>query len=225
MDMSTLLERPIDVRIGPLDGLLAHDAGAGGLVIFAHGSGSGRLSPRNAHVADGLRRAGLATLLPDLLTQEESLDRANVSDIPLLARRLALVTDWSRRQPSLAALPIGYFGASTGAAAALIAAAAAPSRIAAIVSRGGRPDLAGAALADVRVPTLLLVGSRDTHVLAANRAALARLRVPKELVVVPGASHLFQEPGTLDDVVRHALRWFAMHVGTATETQRALALP
>jgi dienelactone hydrolase len=219
------IDGPIDVRIGPLDGLLAHEPAARGLVIFAHGSGSSRLSPRNAHVAEALHKVGLATLLLDLLTQEESLDRANVFDVELLARRLTLAADWSRREPNLATLPIGYFGASTGAAAALIAAATDDQPVAAVVSRGGRPDLAGPALDDVRAPTLLLVGSRDPEVLALNRAALKRLQAPKELIVVQGASHLFEEPGTLDEVVRNAVSWFTRHLGVFGESRHARALP
>lgn len=181
-----------------------------GLVVFAHGSGSSRHSPRNRHVARQLQRAGMATLLTDLLTPQEDEDETRRFDIALLARRLDAVTQWARQQPATAALPVGYFGASTGAAAALWAAADQGDTIAAVVSRGGRPDLAGThALARVTAPTLLLVGGHDGHVLELNRKALARLHCPKRLQVVPGATHLFEEPGTLDQVAREALMWFA----------------
>jgi dienelactone hydrolase len=186
----------------------------GGLVIFAHGSGSGRLSPRNNHVASALREAGLATLLLDLLTPAEERNRANVFDIPLLASRLILATDWAVEQPETKALRVGYFGASTGAGAALVAAAHAPDRVQAVVSRGGRPDLAGAALPQVRAPTLLIVGGDDEPVIALNQQARDRLQCKTELVIVPGASHLFEEPGALDVVVQHAQRWFLAHLGT-----------
>ncbi len=182
---------------------------ARGLVIFAHGSGSSRLSPRNQYVARALREAGMATLLFDLLTEEEALDRENVFDIELLANRLAGATAFVRRRaPNLS---IGYFGASTGAAAALIAAAHDHS-IGAVVSRGGRPDLAGPALRGVKAPTLLIVGGDDEPVIKLNRLALTRLNCEKEMVIVPGATHLFEEPGTLDEVVRLASAWFARHL-------------
>jgi putative phosphoribosyl transferase len=206
-----------DVEIGSLrlPALLGVPARARGLVIFAHGSGSGRLSPRNNHVAAALRSAGLATLLLDLLTPEEELDRANVFDIPLLAARLRLATDWAAAEPETELLPVGYFGASTGAAAALVAAAAAEAPVGAIVSRGGRPDLAGDALAEVRAPTLLIVGGADAAVIELNRLARQRLSAASELAIVPGASHLFEEPGTLDEVVRHATGWFLRHLAHA----------
>jgi putative phosphoribosyl transferase len=199
---------PVD-RI-ELQGELEMPAGAArGLVIFAHGSGSSRLSPRNQYVARALRDAGMATVLFDLLTEDEALDRDNVFDIGLLAERLAGATAFVRRRtPNL---PIGYFGASTGAAAALIAAARDHS-IAAVVSRGGRPDLAGAALRGVKAPTLLIVGGDDEPVIRLNRLAAARLNCEKELVIVPGATHLFEEPGTLDQVVRLASDWFVRHL-------------
>lgn len=181
-----------------------------GLVVFAHGSGSGRHSPRNNYVAAGLRKRGLATLLIDLLRPEEEDNRANVFDIPLLASRLLEATRWTRQQPSLAPLPVCYFGASTGGGAAL-AAASRDKEIAAVVSRGGRPDLAGAALADVRAPTLLIVGSLDTQVIELNRQAMAQLNCKKELAIVPGATHLFEEPGTLDQVLQLAAGWFVQH--------------
>ena len=200
---------PVTVQPDGLKGLLGVPGAAKGIVIFAHGSGSGRLSPRNNHVARGLRDAGLGTLLIDLLTPEEEQDRANVFDIPLLATRLAAASDWVRQLPGFAALPIGYFGASTGAGAALLAASHAGGRIAAIVSRGGRLDLAGAAaLERVRTPTLLIVGSLDVPVIALNRTALQHLHAESEFVIVPGASHLFEEAHTLDQVIDLATRWF-----------------
>ena len=206
----TVIPDSVEIDLGPqrLNALLGVPDDAEGLVIFAHGSGSGRLSPRNNRVAAALRGAGLATLLLDLLTPAEERDRANVFDIPLLASRLSFAADWSRAVPETAHLPIGYFGASTGAAAALVAAAVPRCPVAAIVSRGGRPDLAGDALAHVVVPTLLIVGSLDTQVAELNRTAYARLAAPKELVTIAGAGHLFQEPGALDEVQRHAIRWF-----------------
>jgi putative phosphoribosyl transferase len=181
-------------------------------VIFAHGSGSSRFSARNQSVAQALVRANFGTLLFDLLTIPESQDRANVFDIPLLADRLSAAVSWAARRPVTSELPLGLFGASTGAAAALVAAAAAPDAVAAVVSRGGRPDLAGAALARVRAPTLLIVGSSDPEVLVLNRAALARLNGVRELAVVPGATHLFEEPGTLEAVADLATRWFATYL-------------
>jgi putative phosphoribosyl transferase len=202
------------VRIEPegLDGLLGVPEGAQGIVVFAHGSGSGRLSPRNNHVAAALRRAGLATFLLDLLTPAEERDRRNVFDIRLLAGRLARATRWLAERNDAAALVPGYFGASTGAAAALTAAAAPDSPIAAVVSRGGRPDLALDLLPRVRAPTLLLVGSLDGPVIGMNRQAYAALACEKRLVVIEGAGHLFKEPGTLDAVVRHATDWFVAHL-------------
>ena len=191
-----------------LEGLLGLPLDAKGIVLFAHGSGSGRLSPRNNFVAQALREDGLATLLFDLLTVEEARDRRNVFDIELLARRLLLATAWVRQAVETRDLFLGYFGASTGAAAALVAAAAHEAPVAAIVSRGGRPDLAGPALARVNAPTLLIVGGDDVGVLALNRAALAKLRCEKRLVIVPGATHLFEESGTLEAVIEHARSWF-----------------
>ena len=207
-------ERTRDITIAPvgLEGMLALPEASTGIVLFAHGSGSGRFSPRNNFVARALRQAGFATLLFDLLTEEEAQDRTNVFDIPLLAERLLMATAWVRRDRDTAALPIGYFGASTGAAATLVAAASREWPIGAIVSRGGRPDLAGAALRKVTAPTLLIVGGGDTVVLGLNRAALAELRCEKHLAVVPGATHLFEEPGTLEAVVDLAGRWFASHL-------------
>jgi pimeloyl-ACP methyl ester carboxylesterase len=185
---------------------------AQGAVLFAHGSGSSRFSPRNARVAAALHELGLGTLLFDLLTEYEADDRRNVFDIPVLADRLLLATRWLGEQKQAADLPLGYFGASTGAAAALVAAAQSERAIGAVVSRGGRPDLAAGALARVRAPTLLIVGGRDTTVLELNRAALGELRCEKELAVVPGATHLFEEPGALEEVTKLAGRWFADHL-------------
>jgi putative phosphoribosyl transferase len=202
------------LRIEPigLEGLLGLPPETRALILFAHGSGSGRLSPRNNYVATALRRAGLATLLFDLLTEREAADRKNVFDIELLAERLLAATRWTHEQAATRDLPLGYFGASTGAAAALVAAARSELAIGAIVSRGGRPDMAGPALSEVRAPTLLIVGGDDVQVLALNRTALARLRCAKKLEIVPGASHLFEEPGTLDAVIDLARQWFSDHL-------------
>ena len=182
---------------------------AAGLVVFAHGSGSSRLSPRNRQVAEALNEAGFATLLFDLLTPEEELDRANVFDIGLLARRLLAVTRWVWGRPELRPLPVGYFGASTGAAAALRAAAELGGELRAVVSRGGRPDLAEASLGEVVSPTLLIVGGADRQVLELNEAAARLLRCEHEVAIVPGATHLFEEPGTLERVADLAAEWFA----------------
>jgi putative phosphoribosyl transferase len=185
---------------------------ATGLVAFAHGSGSGRLSPRNRQVAETLNAQRLATLLFDLLTDEEAADRRIVFDVELLAARLEAVKGWAARQAPLAGLRTGYFGASTGAAAALIAAADQPEGVDAIVSRGGRPDLAAERLAAVRAPTLLIVGGADVEVLRLNRLALERLRAPAELAVIPGATHLFEEPGALEEVAMLSAGWFVRHL-------------
>jgi len=203
-----------EVRIPPigLEGTLALPAGAGAVVAFAHGSGSGRTSPRNRRVAAALGQIGLGTLLFDLLTEHEAADRARVFDIPLLAERLLDATRWLGAEHATRDLRLGYFGASTGAGAALVAAAQSKRAIGAVVSRGGRPDLAGAFLSAVRAPTLLIVGGRDPVVLDLNRAALAELRCEKELAIVPGATHLFEESGTLDAVIELAGRWFAVHL-------------
>lgn len=199
------------------EGILGMPDGASGIVIFAHGSGSGRFSPRNNFVALELQRGGVATLLVDLLSPEEELDRSSVFDIPLLAARLTQATSWVRNEPRTAHLAIGYFGASTGAAAALVAATEADSNIAAIVSRGGRPDLAGDALEQVRAPTLLIVGGLDAAVIALNEQAYDRLKGEKDLEVVPGAGHLFEEPGTLEMVARLARDWFRRYAGPRWE--------
>jgi dienelactone hydrolase len=185
--------------------------GADAVVVFAHGSGSSRVSPRNRRVAEALGERGLGTLLFDLLSEEEARDRA--FDIPLLAERLLAATRWLAERTETRGLQIGYFGASTGAAAALIAAARTAHDVGAVVSRGGRPDLARSELAYVRAPTLLIVGGRDTAVLDLNRAALAALRCEKKLSIVPGATHLFEEPGALDTVIELAGDWFVGHLG------------
>jgi putative phosphoribosyl transferase len=205
------------IDAGPvrLAGELSEPGQAGGMVLFAHGSGSSRHSPRNKYVASVLANAGLGTLLFDLLTPGEEEDRANVFDIGLLAGRLAMATRWLRERPGLASARLGYFGASTGAAAALWAAADPASEIAAVVSRGGRPDLAAPRLASVRAPTLLIVGGLDTAVLSMNRAAQVRLRCEHELAVVPGATHLFEEPGTLAHAAELARDWFTRHLAPA----------
>jgi len=183
-----------------------------GVVVFAHGSGSSRHSPRNQYVARVLNDAGFATVLFDLLTPDEERDRANVFDIPLLASRLVDITGWLAAQPDTAALPVGYFGASTGAGAALAAAANPGVKVAAVVSRGGRPDLAGEALRHVHSPTLLIVGGRDEMVLELNRRARAAMPAECKIAVVPGATHLFEEPGTLEQVAILARGWFTNHL-------------
>ncbi|HEY4400484.1 MAG TPA: alpha/beta family hydrolase [Acidimicrobiia bacterium] len=205
-------EVEIPAEGGQLPGHLTIPAGARGLVVFAHGSGSGRHSPRNQAVARALNGAGLGTLLFDLLSPHEEADRANVFDIPLLAGRLGAATAWLLERDDTRALPIGLFGASTGAGAALWAAAEPDSPVRAIVSRGGRPDLAGARLDSVRAPTLLIVGGRDEAVLEMNRDAARHLACEHRIEVVPGATHLFEEPGALEAVADLAARWFLEHV-------------
>jgi len=203
-----------DIEILPLGlkGLLAVPDGATGIVLFAHGSGSSRLSPRNTQVARAFNEAGLATLLIDLLLPSEAIDRHKVFDIPLLSGRLEEALDWIEEEDSTTDLRVGLFGASTGAAAALTAAAARPELISAVVSRGGRPDLAAGALASVLAPTLLIVGELDTVVIELNRRAMAQLTCPTRLEIVPGATHLFEEPGTLDQVVSLATAWFTQYL-------------
>jgi putative phosphoribosyl transferase len=193
-------------------------------VVFAHGSGSSRHSPRNRFVASVLTDAGFATLLLDLLTAEEGEDRDNVFDIALLADRLSRAAEWVTCEPEMAGLPVGFFGASTGSAAALVAAASHPGRASAVVSRGGRPDLARDELPSVKAPTLLIVGGDDEPVLTWNRDALKRLTCPKELAVVPGATHLFEEPGALEQVAELARDWFARHL-TAGKKPPARSIP
>jgi putative phosphoribosyl transferase len=214
-------DRLVRVALGSvvLEGLLGMPAEPLGVILFAHGSGSGRHSPRNQYVARVLRDAGLATLLIDLLTaDEEAADRRTGHlrfDIRMLAGRLVGATDWLAREPATRSLRVGYFGASTGAGAALVAAAELPAQTGAVVSRGGRPDLAGAALSRVQAPTLLIVGGNDTPVIQMNRDALAHLRAEKVLTIVPGASHLFEEPGALDHVAALARDWFLRHLARA----------
>ncbi len=191
-----------------LYGILGLPPHAKGVVVFAHGSGSGRFSPRNNFVAKILQNAGIATLLVDLLEDSEAQDRRKVFDIDLLAKRLLANAYWLRQQPGTRGLSMGYFGASTGAAAALQAAAQEPQEIAAVVSRGGRPDLAMKYLARVTAPTLLIVGGEDIPVIPLNEAAYAQLNCPKKLIIVPGATHLFEEPGALDKVAHLAKDWF-----------------
>lgn len=195
-----------------LAGSLRIPKGATALIVFAHGSGSSRFSRRNVAVAEALNDQGVATLLFDLLTSEEEVDRANVFDIPLLAERVVDAVDWAAQEPATRALRIGLFGASTGAAAALVAAAGLGDRIGAIVSRGGRPDLAADALDHIDTPTLLIVGGVDFVVIGLNEEAFARLRGPKALEIVPGASHLFPEPGALESVIALAADWFKRYL-------------
>jgi len=207
-----------EVRIPPhnLPGTLILPPQPQAVVAFAHGSGSGRSSPRNRQVAARLQQENLGTLLFDLLTGPEADDRRNVFDIPLLAQRLGEAIDFLRAHAATRALPIGLFGASTGAAAALVAAAQRSDEIGAVVSRGGRPDLAGDSLPLVRAPTLLIVGAADVEVLMLNRAAARQMRCEQELAVVPHATHLFEEPGTLEQVQELAARWFGRHCRPVT---------
>lgn len=195
-----------------LEGILGLPSGSNGVVVFAHGSGSGRFSPRNNFVARHLQRIGLATLLLDLLTEHEADDRRKVFDIDLLADRLLLAKAWLEADTRTAHLGVGYFGASTGAGAALQAAARAPSNIKAVVSRGGRPDLAEPYLSRVTAPTLLIVGGWDEPVIEMNQSAYELLPCEKKLVIVPGATHLFEEPGTLEQVADHACKWFQAYL-------------
>jgi putative phosphoribosyl transferase len=217
-------ELVIDLEGVALEGTLTLPKEARGLVLFAHGSGSSRHSPRNRYVAQILQSQYIGTLLFDLLTrQEESFDQFSGElrfDIPFLARRLTGATRWVKNKAGKQDLKIGYFGASTGAGAALVAAAELPGIVSAIVSRGGRPDLAGSALGLVRAPTLLIVGGEDKPIIAMNREALARLQCPdKKLVIIPGATHLFEEPGTLEEVARVAADWFTLHFTSAEKAQ------
>lgn len=217
-------EIAIDTGKVVLAGNLVLPEGTSGLVLFAHGSGSSRHSPRNRYVAQVLQAGGIGTLLFDLLTrQEEAVDQYTAElrfDIGLLAERLIDATRWVMRQPEMQGLKIGYFGASTGAAAALVAAAKLPETIAAVVSRGGRPDLAEEAFDTVRAPTLLIVGGDDEPVIGMNQRALARLRCPeKKLVIVPGATHLFEEPGKLEEVARIAAEWFTRYLAAPPKSR------
>lgn len=223
--MTAVLERTVEIRQpdgGPaVHGDLVLPTGAAGVVVFAHGSGSSRHSPRNRWVAHELQVRGLGTLLVDLLTaEEETVDERTRHlrfDIDLLAGRLATAAAWLADDDDAAGLPIGYFGASTGAAAALVAAARHPDGVAAVVSRGGRPDLAGGWLASVRAPTLLIVGALDTVVIELNQVAYDQLTVVRSLEIVAGATHLFEEPGTLDQVARLAGEWFTQHLPGRTD--------
>ena len=212
-------ERVVRIQVGgvELEGNLGLPVESQGMVLFAHGSGSSRHSPRNRYVARVLRDLNLGTLLMDLLTTEEEIAEAQTRhlrfNIGLLAERLVGATNWLAAEPVTAELSVGYFGASTGGGAALVAAAMAPDRVGAVVLRGGRPDLAGTALSLVRTPTLLLVGGLDTSVLELNREAYDQLSAPeKQLIVVPGATHLFEEPGTLEQVARLASDWFLKYL-------------
>jgi putative phosphoribosyl transferase len=214
----SITPRPVQVPVGDavLNADLAIPERARGLVVFAHGSGSSRLSSRNRAVARELQHGGFGTLLLDLLTQtEERVDVRTAEfrfDIPLLGTRVSAAVDWAGADERTASLAVGLFGASTGAAAALIAAAERPHAVRAVVSRGGRPDLAGAALPRVRAPSLLIVGERDEAVIEMNQQAYAQLRAPSEMAIVPNATHLFEEPGTLERVVDLALDWFRRHL-------------
>jgi putative phosphoribosyl transferase len=212
-------ERLVQVSIVTLEGNLGIPEGAEGIVLFAHGSGSSRFSPRNRFVAQVLREGGLATLLMDLLTsKEEEVDRLTRHlrfDIELLANRLIGATDWLLQHPDTQSLHIGHFGSSTGAAAALIAATKRPGVVDAVVSRGGRPDLAGPVLSQVEAPTLLIVGGDDVPVIGLNREALAQLRTEKKLKIIPGATHLFEEPGALEEVAQLARQWFQRYLTSA----------
>lgn len=202
----------IDYRGVRLNGILAVPSGAKGIVVFAHGSGSGRWSTRNNFVARELQKAGLGTLLMDLLTTEEEADRANVFNIEALAQRLVFAKKWMSTQTITESLKVGYFGASTGAGAALYAASQEPENIFAVVSRGGRPDLASTELEHVQAPTLLIVGGDDTVVIDLNQQAYRQLNCEKKIEIIPGATHLFEEPGTLEQVAELASRWFTTHL-------------
>jgi dienelactone hydrolase len=225
MSVSQLQSCPATIPAGRVDlaGDLTVPPAARGLVIFAHGSGSSRRSPRNQSVARHLQGAGLSTLLFDLLTEEEERLEYHTRhlrfDVPLLGERLVNATRWAGSQTSVRGLSIGYFGASTGAAAALVAAAGLPDRIGAVVSRGGRPDLAGKALPEVKAATLLIVGGHDTPVIELNEQAHAALRCEKRLIIVPRATHLFEEPGTLERVAHLAAEWFLEHLAPSKIVQ------
>lgn len=232
MDEHGISEQEVQVAADTnilLEGTLSVPEMASGVVLFAHGSGSSRFSPRNRYVASVLQRAGLGTLLMDLLTPEEEASerwtRHLRFDIELLAQRLIGAKQWLLEEPVVRALPIGLFGSSTGAGAALVAAAREPEAIAAVVSRGGRPDLAGPVLPHVRAPTLLIVGGDDVPVIALNRKALDALRTVKRLEIVPGATHLFEEPGTLEEVARLARDWFLQQFAEASREREAGQAP
>jgi putative phosphoribosyl transferase len=209
-----LFQTDVEIPAGThqLKGTLCRPDQSKSVVVFAHGSGSGRFSPRNQFVARTLQAAGIGTLLMDLLEADEEDDRNKVFDIELLAGRLQSAADWLRSQPDTQSCRLGYFGASTGAAAALVAAARRPEGVGAIVSRGGRPDMAADDLPNVKAPTLLIVGGNDDVVISLNEEALALLACPKQMIVIPGATHLFPEPGALEEVARLASEWFAHHL-------------
>lgn len=219
--MKAASKRLVHIESGSvsLEGMLEIPPSAQGVVLFAHGSGSSRRSPRNNFVAEELRSVGLATLLIDLLTAAEDQDHERRFDIALLVERLHDAVRWLSAEPATHGMPVGLFGASTGAAAALQLAAAVPSRIAAVVSRGGRPDLAGRmALVRVRAPTLLIVGGDDTEVIALNEDAYREMACPKLMLVIPGATHLFEEKGTLEVAANHAASWFKRHLAATLAT-------
>jgi len=213
--VAKMREKEVFIPAGNLElaGIFSLPPKPAGVIVFAHGSGSGRLSPRNAFVAGVLQEAGFATLLFDLLDVSEELDRRKVFDISLLAERLLTGVRWMQTESVMQVLKLGYFGASTGAAAALEAAAKEPKGVAALVSRGGRPDLAMDYLDKVKAPTLLIVGGNDRPVIAMNREAFENLKCKKDMVVIPGATHLFEESGALDEVARLAANWFLKHMG------------
>ena len=218
----TEFSEPVKIPVNgvELEGALVVPPAARGIVLFAHGSGSSRHSPRNNFVAETLRAAGIGTLLMDLLTKQEDAIYQTRFDIDLLTWRLERATQWLMEEPQAQSLDIGYFGASTGAAAALNAAATLGPSIGAVVSRGGRPDLALAALGSVQAPTLLIVGALDDVVIELNRKAYERLKAEKQLAIVPGATHLFEEPGTLQEVARLAAAWFRRHLGAQRAANR-----
>lgn len=219
--MTTRHERNVQIILRglALEGILGLPPDPSGVIVFAHGSGSGRLSPRNNFVARYLQQNGLATLLLDLLTQDEAEDRRKVFDIDLLADRLLLAKAWLEEEPGTKKLGIGYFGASTGAGAALQAAAREPANVQAVVSRGGRPDLAEVYLPSVTAPTLLIVGGWDEPVIDMNQSAYELLTCEKQLIIVPGATHLFEEPGTLEQVAEHARKWFRLYLHREGRTE------
>ena len=211
-ERSQAVRREVEIPPLGLKGMLCVPENAHSVVVFVHGSGSSRLSPRNVDVATGLNERGIATLLFDLLLPTEEMNRSNVFDIKLLSKRLIEVIDWTKQDAVLTSLPLGLFGASTGAAAALVAAPSKPDRVRAIVSRGGRPDLAGAALDKVKAPVLLIVGGADYGVVELDEVAFQRLKCAKALQIVPGATHLFEESGALQHVINDATNWFERHL-------------
>ncbi len=232
MEGGDIIEHEVRVAVARdihLEGTLSVPDDALGVVLFAHGSGSSRFSPRNRHVANLFQRVGLTTLLMDLLTEEEEeaerYTRHLRFDIDLLAGRLAGALAWLEHEPLTRGLPLGLIGSSTGAGAALVAAARAPRLVRAVVSRGGRPDLAGEALRYVRAPTLLIVGGEDTPVIQMNEEALEQLQVEKRLEIVPGATHLFEEPGTLDEAARLARNWFTQHLASRGAAEHEAPAP